>query len=26
MAHLATSEITVSLRENHHPHLRIGKH
>jgi O-antigen ligase len=26
MAHLATSEITISPRENQHPHLRIRKH
>ena len=26
MAHLATSEVIVSPRENHHPHLRIRKH
>jgi O-antigen ligase len=25
MAHLATSEVSVSPRENHHPHLRIRK-
>jgi O-antigen ligase len=26
MAHLATSEVIVSPRENHHPHMRIRKH